>query len=121
MLYDLKVRSLCASSRPGCGQTPSQELKMPFGKGSRGPGVQMLQQALDSWIKNANATGQNTGLIGVVADGSFGQNTSVALATYQKWVGLSPSGFADEGTLSSLELSESLDADGSSTASGGGI
>ena len=60
-----------------------------------------------SWIRST----EGTGLIGVIADGSFGQNTQVALATYQKHHSLSPSGYADEDTLQSLSLPTDLEPD----------
>lgn len=80
---------------------------MPFGKGSRGQGVKALQRVLDSWIKETDGTG----LIGVIPDGSFGQNTQVALATYQRHKGLSPSGYADASTLQTLGFPDDMEAD----------
>jgi peptidoglycan hydrolase-like protein with peptidoglycan-binding domain len=101
---------------------------MPFGKGSKGAGVKELQQKLDSWIKETNdlaelGRGSSTGLIGVIADGSFGQNTAVALATFQRFNGISTSGYADEFTLRLLGLDRDLNADGCKiiTTTGGGI
>lgn len=95
---------------------------MPFGRDSEGAGVTELQHKLDAWIKRANrAASKNdgsgghhagTGLIGVIADGQFGQNTEVALAVFQRWHGLSPSGFADADTLDQLELDSTLEASG---------
>jgi peptidoglycan hydrolase-like protein with peptidoglycan-binding domain len=101
---------------------------MPFGKGSKGAGVKQLQQKLDAMIREANREAQqdggpSTGLIGVIADGSFGQNTAVALATFQRFNGISTSGYADEFTLRLLGLDRDLNADGCKivTTTGGGI
>jgi len=95
---------------------------MPFGKGSKGAGVKQLQQKLDAMIREANREAQqdggpSTGLIGVIADGSFGQNTAVALAVYQRHHGLSPSGYADAATLRELGLDENLSAEGAASSS----
>jgi len=90
--------------------TTARGVDMPFGKGSKGEGVKVLQRAVDRWIRDTNESGADTGLIGLVLDGSFGQNTYVALATYQKSNGLSPSGFADSATLESLGLRPDLEA-----------
>ncbi|HMU40191.1 MAG TPA: peptidoglycan-binding domain-containing protein [Pseudomonadota bacterium] len=98
-----------------------REAQMPFGKGSRGNGVVQLQQALNGWITSCHALGVDTGLIEVVADGTFGQNTAVALAAYQKSAGLPPSGYADQDTLLRLELDGTLEANGTMWAGGGGV
>lgn len=101
---------------------------MAFGKGSRGTGVRQLQGKLDAWIKEANGAaaaglGDHTGLIGVIADGSFGANTEVALATFQRFQGLHPSGYADADTLVALDLPGNLEASGIVVidSTGGGV
>ncbi len=80
---------------------------MSMQKGDRGEGVKALQRQLDAWIKN-----NDTGLVGVIADGVFGSNTTVALAAYQKAIEVSPTGFADYYTLESLGIDGSMDASG---------
>lgn len=90
---------------------------MPFGKGSSGAGVQLLQTELASWIEGANkeaAAGlcQPTGLVGLFADGDFGDNTEVALATFQRDRKLSPTGYADADTLRELGLRSTLNEEG---------
>ena len=91
---------------------------MPFGKGAKGEGVKFLQQKLDSWIRKTNAAAESnslvshTGLIGVIPDGSYGQNTTVALAAYQSRHDLSPSGYADATTLQALGIDPTLEANG---------
>lgn len=101
---------------------------MAFGKGSRGDGVRLLQSKLDAWIKQVNreaeaSLGDHTGLIGVIADGSFGSNTEVALATFQRFQGLHPSGYADADTLIALDLPGNLEASGIVVidSTGGGV
>ncbi|MCB9706850.1 MAG: peptidoglycan-binding protein [Myxococcales bacterium] len=77
-----------------------------------------LQSRLDQWIKSTGGTG----LIGVIADGAFGSNTQVALATFQRMNGLSPSGYADGDTLETLGLGAETEADSIVfTTEGGGV
>jgi Putative peptidoglycan binding domain len=93
---------------------------MAMSKGDRGPGVWMLQDKLDLWIQGVKEQGGSTGLIGVTRDKSFGSNTQVALAAYQKACGMSPTGHADAFTLETLGLPPDLEA-GSIVTEGGGI
>jgi peptidoglycan hydrolase-like protein with peptidoglycan-binding domain len=89
---------------------------MSMKKGDRGDGVAELQRRLDAWIKHKKPAG----LIGVIDDGAYGQNTTVAVASFQKAAGLSPTGYADASTLAELDLPD-LDPAGTITTEGGGI
>ena len=80
---------------------------MTMKQGDRGPGVQLLQEAL-------NATGR--GDCRCVADGVYGKNTAYAVLMYQRSTGevsgisLGHSGVADGDTLRALGLPEDLTA-----------
>jgi peptidoglycan hydrolase-like protein with peptidoglycan-binding domain len=92
---------------------------MSLQKGDRGPGVQQLQGCLNQWIQGLKGGPEDTGLMGLVLDQSFGSNTQVALAAFQKARGLSPTGFADAATLEELGLSPDLTPDVMITTGGG--
>lgn len=94
---------------------------MAFGKGARGAGVRLLQERLASWIGGLHEMGQGGDMVGLVADGSYGQNTEFVVAKFQGFAGLSPTGYADDSTLDALQIPGSMEVDGSITGAGGGV
>lgn len=91
---------------------------MAMHRGDRGPGVGQMQRQLHKWIQGVHEQGGKTGLIGVIADDSFGPNTQVALAAYQKAIGVSPTGYADSYTLETLGLDGRTEANSIYSESG---